>query len=74
MSEVNNNKEKTNTITKEVINHINFERTIENILTYTKSINDIAMKVGFDEVDAFDFANQYYRWSCGFDRNENEKV
>lgn len=74
MSEVNNNKEKTNTITKEVINHINFERSIEKILTYAKSINDIAIKVGFDEVDAFDFANQYYRWSCGFDKSENEKV
>lgn len=74
MSEVNNNKNVTNITTKEVINHINFERSIENILTYTKLINDIAMKVGFDEVDAFDFANQYYRWSCGFDRNENEKV
>ena len=52
MSEVNNN-----TSTKEFINQVNFERTIENILIYTKSINDIAMKVGFDENDAFDFAN-----------------
>ena len=68
MSEVNN------TSTKEIINRINFERSIENILTHAKSINDIAMKVGFDEVDAFDFANQYYRWSCGFDKSENEKV
>jgi AraC-like DNA-binding protein len=74
MSEVNDNKNVTNTSTKEAINQINFERSIENILTYTKLINDIAMKVGFDEVDAFDFANQYYRWSCGFDRNDNEKI
>ena len=68
MSEVNN------TATKEFINQINFERSVETILTYAKSINDIAIKVGFDEVDAFDFANQYYRWSCGFDKSENEKV
>ena len=74
MSEVNNNKNVTNITTKEVMNHINFERSIENILTYAKLINDIAIKVGFDEVDAFDFANQYYRWSCGFDKSENEKV
>lgn len=74
MSEVNNNKNITNISTKEVINHINFERSVENILTYAKLINDIAMKVGFDDVDAFDFANQYYRWSCGFDKSENEKV
>jgi len=71
MSEVNNN---SNTTTKETINHINFERSVENILTYSKIIYDIAMKVGFDEIDAFDFANQYYRWSCGFDKSENEKV
>lgn len=45
MSEVNNN-----TSTKEFINQVNFERTIENILTYTKLINDIAMKVGFDKI------------------------
>ena len=69
MSEVNNN-----TFKKEFINQINFERSVENILTYTKTIYDIAMKVGFDEVDAFDFAKQYYRWSCGFDKSENEKV
>lgn len=74
MSEVNNNKNVTNITTKEVINHINFERSIENILTYAKLINDIAIKVGFDENDAFDFANQYYRWGCGLDRNENGKV
>ena len=74
MSEVNDNKNVINTLNKEFIDRVNFERTIENILIYTKSINDIAMKVGFDEVDAFDFANQYYRWSCGFDKSENEKV
>ena len=52
---------------KELANQINFERRIEKIMINTKTIYDIAIKVGFDEEDAFDFANQYYRWFLKLD-------
>lgn len=52
---------------KEFVKQVNLERHFEKMLMNTKAIYDIAIKVGFDEEDAFDFANQYYRWFLKLD-------
>jgi len=52
---------------KETIDEINLERFVERIMKNAKIIYDASIKVGFNDDDAFDFANQYYRKLIGLD-------